>query len=128
MTVCILSDEPQDFNPRVNSMNLFAQLQVFVSISVSHACASQEVCVCGGADRLRSGGRVCEGEWQGSLAVLLCFPITALSDKRMDTDLSIPAEPDWVSTEGSHPYSLSYYRNTSKIAHGKIFTLLCRQL
>ena len=30
---------------------------------------------------------MCEGERQGSLAVLLCFTITALSDFRMGTDL-----------------------------------------
>lgn len=29
---------------------------------------------------------MCEGEREGSLAVLLCFTITALSDLRMGTD------------------------------------------
>lgn len=57
-------------------------LHVFVFISVSlhvrHETGAD-------ADNLLRGEGVCEGERQGSLAVLLCFAITALSELRMGT-------------------------------------------
>lgn len=57
---------------------------VFISLSLQACYGRREA----GADSLPRGGRVCEGERQGSQAVLLCFTITALSDLRMLTDLS----------------------------------------
>lgn len=86
--------EVKHVNPKSNlkiSNRVFMQtLRLCLSMtSVLHLC----VCVLyegvgggSGTDILPRGGRVCEGERQGSLAVLLCFSITALSDLRMGTD------------------------------------------
>lgn len=81
---------------------------------------------CAGVDRLsKDGGEMCEGEWEGSGDVLLCFTITTLS--KDGNWWEIHGSPTWCRV--SAPIHIHYYiivtLHCPQRWAGKISTLLC---
>lgn len=74
-------------------------------------CISAHLCVTewksAGADGLSKDGKECDGGQWGCSALFHHNPIV----KRWEL-MWAPGEPGLVSTEGAHPYSLLYHRNT----------------